>query len=296
MHDEEELDPEALALRKAADALREPYSVQDVMPNAVYHYCSLEAAINILPTRTVRASNIAHSNDPSEVAYGQRILESVVKQNFPIFSFRGVFDLVADIDFYAACFSAVGDLLPQWRAYCANGKGLALGVNASVLVQHKDMLFVRMEYDESKQRQLATATIQVYEQPLISAAANPARLSFLAQELALQFVVLKGMFKSPAYESEREYRLFNTLPKPVAAHTTSLLFRAGGAAGTVLVPFYEVLLTNSRDAAAATPFSEIIMGPCMPLRTTRDGLRLLLETAALGQVPIKRSRVRMNCS
>lgn len=283
-------------LRRRADDLRLPYAEQATMPSVVYHYCDLDAAIHILQECSVRASNIAHSNDPTEVAYGQRILQSVVKSDFPIFSFRDIFAIVADIDFYASCFSGNGDLLPQWRAYCSNGKGVALGVHTSVLLGHKEMLFVRMEYDEDKQRQLARETIKVYEQPLIDAYPNEAKVATLAHELALQFVVLKGMFKSPAYESEREYRLFNTLPKPVAAHDFKLKFRAAGAAGSVLVPYYDVSVASSRDERAGRPFAEIILGPCMPLRTSRDGLKLLLGSSKLGDVPICRSRVRMNCS
>jgi hypothetical protein len=292
----EELDDELSRLRKQADDLRLPYSEQATMPPAVYHYCSLDAAIHILQECSVRASNIAHSNDPTEVAYGQRVLQSVVKSDFPIFTFRDIFALVADIDFYAACFSGNGDLLPQWRAYCSNGKGVALGVHTSVLVSHKEMLFVRMEYDEAKQRQLARDTIRIYEQPLVDAYPNEERVDALGHELALQFVVLKGMFKSPAYESEREYRLFNTLPKPVTAHDFKLKFRAAGAAGSVLVPYYDVSLASSRDEKADRPFAEFILGPCMPLRTSRDGLRLLIGSTKLGDVPIYRSRVRMNCS
>jgi hypothetical protein len=292
----DERDDELEHLRREAANLRLPYSEQTTMPPTVYHYCSLDAAIHILPERSIRASNIAHSNDPTEVAYGQRLLQSVVKSDFPAFTFRDIFALVADIDFYAACFSGNGDLLPQWRAYCSNGKGIALGVHTSVLARHKDMLFVRMEYDEQKQRQLTRETIKVYERPLIAAKHNPERLSTLAQELALQFVVLKGMFKSPAYESEREYRLFNTLPKPVDAHDFTLKFRAAGGSGSVLVPYYEVSLASSRDGKADLPFAEIILGPCMPLRTSRDGLRLLIDSCKLGKVSICRSKVRMNCS
>jgi hypothetical protein len=283
-------------LRHEADKLRDPYAEPSGMPNCVYHYCSVGAAIQIIPSRTLWASNVAHSNDPSEIRYGQALLRTVIRQSFPHFAFRGLFQLVAEIDFYAACFSAEGDLLPQWRAYCGNGRGVSLGALTSVLAQHKSMLFVRVEYDPVKQRQLVAATVNIYQPSILAAAGNNNKLAAFLGELALHFVVLKGMFKSPAYKSEREYRLFNTLPRTYAAHATPLKYRAAGSSGAILVPYYDVSVSNSRAPQAPTPFCDIVMGPCLPFRNTRDGLRLLLDQWNLPSAQISRSKVRMNCA
>ena len=277
-------------VRGATDAILMTYRNAEPLPESVYHYTSLEAAIKIIPSREVWASNVAYSNDPTEGEYGHQLIIDVLKTDAH-FALQGLLQVVNHIDCYATSFSADPDLLTQWRAYCRNGRGVALGVAADVLAQSNSMIFMRVEYDRPKQEKLVRDVLNVFRQPILATSHNSPQQQALLQTLAQYFVIIRAILKSPAYFSEREYRLFNTLPKPWPSHQTQLLYRASESS---VIPFYKVDLTNSRSLVAATPFTEIWVGPCLEFPLTSASLGLVAAQAHFS-LPFNAAKVRMRC-
>src|SRR5438874_1560541 len=97
------------------------------MPGRVFHYTSLPSALQIVASKQLWCSNTRYSNDPSEGDYGQKLVEQVIRRD-QHFRLSGLLQTIRQTESYAASFSADPDLLPQWRAYCLNGRGVAVGV------------------------------------------------------------------------------------------------------------------------------------------------------------------------
>src|ERR1043165_4150287 len=118
-------DAEVIALKAAAGKLLTD-SAGVPLPPIVYHYTSLDTAIKILNSLEMWCANVAFSNDPSEGDHGEQVIADVCAHD-PDLKMAGAQKLIADeIDSYAVSFSSEPNELTQWRAYCANGRGVAI--------------------------------------------------------------------------------------------------------------------------------------------------------------------------
>jgi hypothetical protein len=114
-------------------------------PEAVYHYTSIEAMMKIARAASIWATSISYLNDTSE---GDHYLDLIRKRipayvsahptiNPSIFA-RFLDDPRSDFLLsrpFVASFSALGDSLPQWRSYCPQGNGVAIGFKTDCLAR-----------------------------------------------------------------------------------------------------------------------------------------------------------------
>src|SRR5690349_9221535 len=80
-------------------------------------------------------------------------------------------DFISARPFFVASFCEHGDVLSQWRAYSAGGKGLALGFDSRELMMAapKAVSFtVKCEYNEDRQRLALTELIDNLERAVMS--------------------------------------------------------------------------------------------------------------------------------
>src|SRR3954447_7059323 len=166
-------------LTKKADPFLAAHADAVPLPDSVYHYTKLRALIPIVETGRIWASNVKYSNDPAEISYGDELLRRMLKERFSDFQLRGVFEKINEVDYYGVAFSAESDLLPQWRTYCQNGNGVAIGFAAQALASHSNMLFRRIEYDPQVQMQLASDIMNVYADPIRRASDDDGRAPFV---------------------------------------------------------------------------------------------------------------------
>jgi DUF2971 family protein len=262
------------------------YKAAEPIPLLVYHYTSLPAFINIVQSGIIWCSNVQFSNDPAEISYAHDLIRSVLAQAYPAFAFGGVFQIIQQIDYYAAAFSAVKDSLPQWRAYCSNGRGVALGFKSAVFQQHPDLIFGRVEYNRSRQEALVRRVLQIYV-PRIQAAPNQQARLPPVQGLAEAFVKISGLLKDEAYESEHEYRAYVTQPRPVQYHTFPPQFRA---TQTSVVPYLEFSWVFQNVPA---PLSEVVIGPCLDPALTNPSIEAFVEQVLQPPPTVSNSAVKM---
>ena len=112
----------------------------------LYHYCSVDAFVNILKTNSIWLTHAREMNDFREDTLFRKPLK-IALQSFGNRSDpekqllqRIVDEYVSRVDFpYVACFSRDEDMLSQWRAYADNGKGVAIGIKLGAL-PHFDLL------------------------------------------------------------------------------------------------------------------------------------------------------------
>jgi hypothetical protein len=289
--DEDESDDVETAALKAAAGKLLTESAGVPPPPIVYHYTSLDTAIKILNSFEMWCSNVAFSNDPSEGVHGQDVIAEVCS-NDPDLKMAGAQTLVADeIDGYAVSFSSEPNELTQWRAYCSNGRGVAIGIDTAVLSKRTSVTFSHVEYDPDRQKAIVQSILDLFRAPMLSARFQEARLHRLAYVLTLSFVIVRAMLKNPAYHSEKEYRLLDALPKDPANHDTTL---EAFPRGTRSVPFFRVDLRASSAPGAAQPVRELWIGPCLDVPATTAAIE---ATAAYvtQAFPIRLSTVPMRC-
>lgn len=116
-------------------------SIPSQPPAIIYHYTNDVGLKGILKTGKIWLSDVFSLNDPSELSHGFSILLSVLKQRAETESqkefVKGMHYFrtrIRDSAQYFSCsLSGAGDDLGQWRAYADNGRGYALGFDATAL-------------------------------------------------------------------------------------------------------------------------------------------------------------------
>jgi hypothetical protein len=105
-------------------------------PLVLYHYTSLKVLEKITRNGEIWASDIEFLNDSDEYVHAKEFikheLETRVAKNEKlrsiVHSYVGqIYHELDHLDLYVASFSTDGDSLPQWRGYCPNGQGVAIG-------------------------------------------------------------------------------------------------------------------------------------------------------------------------
>lgn len=111
-------------------------------PEVVYHYTSMDAMMKIVETASIWATSISYLNDTSEREHYLDLVReriAVYRQTHSLEDERIFDDFVngSDLGFddrpFVASFSQEDDSLPQWRSYCAQGNGVALGFRVDCL-------------------------------------------------------------------------------------------------------------------------------------------------------------------
>lgn len=283
------VDPEITQLNAAADKVILDHRSATI-PARLFHYTSLPAALAIVESKQIWCSNSRYSNDPSEADYGQKLLEQVIRRD-PLFKLSGLLETIRQTESYVTSFSADADLLPQWRAYCLNGRGVAVGVGADTLIKRKSMILVRVEYFRRTQFALVRSMLDVFRKAILSASTNSARLGQLLERLALGLIVIRAALKNGYYDSEREYRLIDAVPANRYARLADVKFRATSAA---VVPYLVADLTQSRSANAQEPVEEVRVGPCLSYERVASALELYCHKNKR-TFQVTKSKVRMSC-
>jgi hypothetical protein len=112
------------------------------MPEVVYHYTTIGTMMKIAETASIWATSVNYLNDVSEGDY----FRELVRQRIPEYLITHKVDDATIFDEFLAAspgsvetrpfvasFSQDGDSLPQWRSYCPNGNGVAVGFKVDCL-------------------------------------------------------------------------------------------------------------------------------------------------------------------
>lgn len=272
-------------LRERAVRLLEDAAQKD-RPNVVYHYTSLPAFLGMVTSRQIWCSSVAFANDPAEVTYADDLIKPFVKKVT-----SGLSDMVAGIDYYAASFSTAHDDLSQWRAYCNNGRGVAIGFDATKMGDTQPdsvldkVVFCRVLYNLGEQRKLLSAITSLYKAPLANGRVSSREIERLLIDLAVNLALVRGIFKASSYAAEQEWRLVTATHVGSSRHQSQVRFRAAPAA---IIPYiaYEF-------HARRLPLASITVGPCLDGRQTAQSIRAFLLQTGYVETTLARSNVLM---
>lgn len=268
-------------------------------PYILYHYCSNEAFLSIVKSKSIWLSDMTLSNDTKE---GQWVWDKLVEKCKK----EGVNDKdIESIKFHMIhnsgrwqyydnrwhcigfCLSEEGDLLSQWRGYARDATGVAIGFSeeflfglqnevildkvkyyGSTVTDNEDFIFqeiidhIRNGAFEYKTQQDAPEELRGQVSTAIQELMNAS--GYLAS--------LNFLYKNPAFKEEKEWRLIS--PESGSKHRTSV---------DRIIPYSEISL----EGGECQPIAEIILGP---KNITPEGvIENFLDANGFKGVKVKRS-------
>lgn len=217
-----------------------------MIPDVVYHYCSVETFFQIITNHTLRLSDIEKTNDFMEKKWAIQQCLQYIESNLnnpdypcsecPEAASALLREMKLQFQQYntmilAACFSAKRDLLSQWRGYGENGCGVCIGISSGTefmeafhRAQHylalkgsmqplpSGLLFHSIQYTTEE---IQTACMQQF---CIYVQLVPLRMSpqDAASQLVHMIYPVLPFFKSYAFSEEAEWRCvyYPELPFP----------------------------------------------------------------------------------
>jgi Protein of unknown function (DUF2971) len=111
-------------------------------PEVVYHYTTMDTMTKMAEDASIWATSISYLNDVTEGDYFLQLIRDYIPTYRKTHTLEDekIFDIFLDKSHrafesrpFVASFSEEADSLPQWRSYCPNGNGVAIGFRADCL-------------------------------------------------------------------------------------------------------------------------------------------------------------------
>lgn len=211
----------------------------------LYHYCSLDAFLNIIRNKSIRMSDIGKSNDFMEAKWLFEFFEEEVLHQYneePFINSNRVIYGLSDIDtlrflirneknkminrndelFYVTCFSEEGDVLSQWRGYADDGFGVSIGFDSEVLktiASNEELLQLKkVVYPRSKElihKEIKSHARSFLESVYYAISQGDTKDIYFNDysldsfySVSTKALLQESLFyKNPAFQEEKEWRL-----------------------------------------------------------------------------------------
>lgn len=253
----------------------------------LYHYTSIDALINIVEHKTLRATNVYYMNDASESDLGLGLIreaasearQSGTDQEFLDFLIwwidnRYIFNLGA---VYVLCFSEACDQLSQWRGYTPHGRGVCLGIDVAILVERMQEIgggwtFHSCRYKRSSQQVFAQAIVTRMRRQSGDSCASADRSEHYRNVVtanASEMMQVAAIMKNSAFSEEKEVRFISPV---IGNDDQRLKFRAGKSA---LIPYIDFKLVE--DVKQPLRSADLWIGPSPAQRLTHVAITSLVE-------------------
>lgn len=241
--------------------MQELYS--DLPTTALFHYTSLEGLIGIVDSRTIHATDLHFFNDAAEMNRTASLLQTAAMRaaRAEPFTLRLRQQLISwsrnrltlGHSIFAACFTANGNLLSQWRSYCEQAKGVSIGFAPQELgakAGAQGFRIGRCIYDATRQQLLAKKILQSVEDLARTMGENtdPAKRapdnSFYDVFEAIEDDLLRiaALLKEPAFVEEQEWRAVSQIVTNYV--TAPISYRVGIS---MLIPYIRLSLPSYPD-------------------------------------------------
>ncbi len=229
----------------------------------LYHYTSLSGLLGIVASKLLHATEVHFFSDASEMMHTASLLQLAIAQR-PVtdnFATR-LFDqfqqwfggrLAAGNILCAACFSADGNLLSQWRSYCEPAKGVSLGFSPDKLLtsaEQQSFTVGRCVYELATQTALAAQILAAVELRAREKGevTDPSKRhpdnSFhdVFEELEPDLLRIAALLKNPTFREENEWRAVSPI---ITNYVTSpIRYREGSS---MLIPYVDFALPSAVD-------------------------------------------------
>jgi hypothetical protein len=218
----------------------------------LFHYCSNQSFLEILESRQLWLSDTSSFNDYLEGRWVREIYSEAARDiELGEILDAGVLSIIDSIfSIYrtmAFCLSQKGDQLSQWRGYADDGHGVSIGFDKNELEKIKGeegwpLHLKQMIYDRNEQVEFLKSDLNEVKETFEKA---DIRYPYKADGLLMPedrkkennekwtevvdtfiSVITKiDCFKNPAFEEEKEYRLFVRRPDKVTDYPYPINYR-----------------------------------------------------------------------
>lgn len=179
----------------------------------VYHYCSIEALVNIIRTSSIWLSDYRKMNDFAEEKWIKDKVNNKIREQLISIDKKAcdIWDRYYDQDtlrtgtFFVGCFSEESDDLTQWTRYADDGRGVAIGFSKEKLCKLNDrfgLSFDKIIYNEKEQEQFVKEITKQMMDKFDRKSVMHVATEFF-QDYTLQFL----KYKNPGFYSEKEWRV-----------------------------------------------------------------------------------------
>lgn len=270
------------------------------MKNKIYcHYCSVDTFYNIMQTATIRFGNPLNMNDSAEIIWLLAMVKDFVSKVGGYNSILECWDLIENISRtllqemdcpYIFCLSKDKDVLSQWRSYANDGKGVAIGFDVDFIEKHYSLYGTEVIYDKERQYDLLSQKIS--DSVLMNL--NNAIKSRNSDEIYRKSKILVShilqdaiMCKNPAFQEEKEYRLYCGYRRTEEKSVSDIKFKVTDCSK---IPFRELC---SKDIEYRL-IKNVVVGPKASINNRN--LWLFLESKGLKWIDIDSKEWHMNDS
>lgn len=214
-----------------------------------YHYCSADTFYNILKTGTIRFGNPLNMNDSAEIIWLLAMVKNFVNRKGGYNSILEAWKLIEnilrtllqEIDCpYIFCLSKDKDVLSQWRSYANDGKGVAIGFDVDLIETKYSLYGTEVIYDKEKQYDILSQKINDSILRNLNAAVEDGNSDevYRKSKILVSYILQDAiMCKNPAFQEEKEYRLFCGYNKKEEKSISDMKFRVNESS---IIPFREL--------------------------------------------------------
>lgn len=249
-------------------------------PDTLYHYASTDSVLGICQSKKIWASSIHYLNDSSEYKHAIDVMATeITNQKTRNKSTSGeYFDKlhnslkrIQDLDVFVASFSANGDILSQWRAYCPTDGGFSLGFDPRKLAKsarQQGYTLAPCIYNEQEQFQV----VQEMFETLHSMYSNDwgEKSAEFTETFDLLAAMMAPSLKHPSFSEEQEWRVATSPILPQSE--IPIKYRAGK---TLFIPYKEFSLM---DEKGELELEEAIVGPSKHPELSKKSLKSTIIT------------------
>lgn len=260
----------------------------------LYHYTSLGALLNIVPTKAIRATEIRYFSDFAEGRHGAELLAIAIDHERTMgrlptdpFSVRLFSQFLTWLHYllnggprvFAACFTPKGNLLSQWRGYCPPAKGVSLGfapdpLCAAAESQRPTFRVGKCIYERDKQLDIVTAIISgVSELARTKGEDTKAQpiwsFTHIFREIENDLLHVVALLKDNSFHEEEEWRFVSVVERHEDA---PIRYREGTS---TLVPFVDFKLPMA--APGGPDLDRVIIGPTPHVDNSKSAIESFLS-------------------
>ncbi len=235
----------------------------------LYHYCSQEAFLSIIRTRTFWCSALSLSNDTMEGRWIRKIFSDICdkdKNGLEEHNKNRVLKMLGSWEVYCEglgfCLSKHPDSLSQWRGYAQDAEGFCIGFSKEKLKELKEktrddnednepsFTLFEVNYDITRQQKNLKPAYQKIKE-IIESGEEPIGPDHLSGTIGLEVTkILSEVFrqKNPAFQEEKEWRILSIFHK---LDPSDVKFRT---VGNRIVPYRPFRFDRET-------ISEVVLGP-----------------------------------
>ncbi len=230
----------------------------------LFHYTGFDSLLSITRTKELWATNIHYLNDYEEFKNAlsiakQRIKTTQAKQNKETTQFldqiSSRIDAIETLNLHIVSFTANGDLLSQWRAYCPNG-GVSVGFrydDLQELAQKNKFSIRKCIYDEKSKNEIIKEVVDMH----LEFYKEGEDANMLINGFITVLATIAPCFKNQAFEEEQEWRLVS---EPISVNDPNVDIRART---DMMFPYFRFSLDGLPEKKRKTnlSFDRFIIGP-----------------------------------